>query len=109
PAVALRTTASGDRAACMARRAELSGDPDRADEAIGVLKDELRDLAPAKEPVAWATCQVNLARLYETRARARGEPGEEVASAILALSAALDVFDEHGLRALAHDAARMLE
>ncbi len=53
--------------------------------------------------------QLNLARLYEARAQLPGAHGDERASAVLALSAALDVFGEHGLRSLSDQAARGLD
>jgi len=109
PALALRAAAAGNRAACLARRAELTGDLDAIEEATEALKVQLGALSPSLEPVVWAVCQVNLARLYETRMIVRGARRGEVAAATLALASALDVFGEHGLRSLADDAARSLE
>jgi tetratricopeptide (TPR) repeat protein len=109
PAILLRSAASSNRAATLARRAELTGDVAAIREAVDALKAELSALSPAKDPVVWAVCQVNLARLYETRMALRGASPGEVAAAALALTSALDVFGEHGLRSLADEASRALE
>lgn len=109
PALTLRAAAASNRAACMARRAELTGDLHAINAAVDALKDELLVLSPAKDPVVWAICQVNLARLYEARMAVRGNARDEIASAATALASALDVFGEHGLRTLADEASRALE
>lgn len=109
PALSLRAALSHNRAGCLARRAELAADIGLLDEAIAALKTELAALAPTRDPVGWAVAQVNLARLYETRAALPGERGDERSAAVLALSAALDVFGEHGLRSLSDQAARGLQ
>jgi tetratricopeptide (TPR) repeat protein len=109
PALSLRAVLSHNRAGCLARRAELAADMGLLDEAVAALKVELSALAPGRDPVGWAVAQVNLARLYEARAALPGGCGDERGAAVLALSAALDVFGEHGLRSLADQAARGLE
>jgi hypothetical protein len=53
--------------------------------------------------------QLNFARLYEARMGVTGQDRGERAASALALSAALDVFGEHGLRSLADTTARRLE
>ena len=109
PALTLRATLAHNRAGCLARRAELAADVGLLDEAVDALKRELSGLAPGANPVGWAVAQLNLARLYEARAELPGSHGDERGSAVLALSAALDVFGEHGLRSLSDQAARGLE
>jgi tetratricopeptide (TPR) repeat protein len=109
PALTLRAAVANNRAACLARQAEFTGDLAAIDIAVAALKTELSSILAAREPVVWAVCQVNLARLYETRMVVRGVRPGEVASAAMALSSALDVFGEHGLRSLADEAARGLE
>jgi len=107
--LSLRAVAAGNRAACMARRAELIGDLDALDEAAEALKIELAALSPARDPVLWAISQVNLARLYETRMIIRGPSRGEIAATATALTSALDVFGEFGLRSLSDEAGRALE
>jgi len=109
PALSLRAVLAHNRAGCLARRAERAADPGMLDEAVDELKRELIGLAPGKDPVGWAVAQVNLARLYEARAALPGGRDEERGAAVMALSAALDVFGEHGLRSLSDQAARGLE
>ena len=53
--------------------------------------------------------QLNLARIYEAQARARGRDKGEHARAGEALLAAFDVFSDHGLRSLADLAATDLD
>ncbi len=100
PNVALRTIAVQDRAACLVRRAEIRGDSFALDEAEAVMRGELANLRPGPDPVAWAVLQLNLARIYMAQAKARGCDRGEGARAGEALSAALDVFAERGLRTL---------
>ncbi len=109
PGLALRAAAANNRAACLARRAELTGDLSAIDEAAAALKDELAHVSASRDPVTWAVNQVSLSRLYEARAALRGHDAGEREAAILALSTALDVFGEHGLRTLSDEAARALE
>jgi tetratricopeptide (TPR) repeat protein len=109
PALVLRAAASGNRAACLARRAELTGDLGAIDAAVAAFKSELASLSAAREPVVWAVCQVNLVRLYETRMAIRGVMPGELAAAAMALGSALDVFGEHGLRSLSDEAAKGIE
>jgi tetratricopeptide (TPR) repeat protein len=109
PHLALRAALSHNRAGCLARRAELAADIGMLDEAVEVMKGELSRLSPGKDPVGWAVAQVNLARLYEARAELPGHGGEERGAALMALTAALDVFGEFGLKSLSEQAARGLE
>lgn len=109
PAMTLCAAAASNRATVMARRAELIGDLDAIDEAVDALKAELSAIAASKDPVVWAVCQVNLARLYEVRLMIRGPSPREAAAAATALASALDVFGEHGLRTLADETQRALE
>ena len=66
----------------------------------------LIEIAP--DPVGWAVRQLSFAQICEARAAITGRDGA-AAAAGLALSAALDVFAEHGLRSLTDQAARGLE
>jgi hypothetical protein len=109
PATPLRGLATGERAMCLARSAELTGDLAVLDTAETALKIELAALQPQRDPVAWALAQLHLARLYEARADITGKDRGERAAAVLALDAALDVFGEQGLRSLSVMALDALE
>lgn len=109
PHLALRAMAVQDRVACLVRRAEARGDIYALDEAEAALRSELAALKSPPDPVAWAVFQLNLARIYEAQARARGADRGQRARAGEALLAAFDVFSEHGLRSLADLAATDLE
>ncbi len=100
PALALRALAASNRALCLARSAELSGDLAVLDAAEAAFRIELSNMRPSRDPTAWALLQVNLARLYEARLEITGRDRGERAAAATALSAALDVFAEQGLRSL---------
>ena len=111
PSLPLRPTVAHDRAACLARHAERSGDPKALAEAEAIFKGELALRLAGADPVAWAITQVALARLYEARADLLGDSGER-ADAAFALTEALDVFAEKGLKSLsevAHAALRRLK
>ena len=107
--LALRAVVVQDRVACLVRRAEARGDVYALDEAEAVLRGELAALKSPPDPIAWAVFQLNLARIYEAQAKARGRDRGEHARAAEALLAALDVFSENGLRSLADLAAVDLE
>ena len=109
PATPLRGLAAGERAMCLARSAELTGDLAVLDTAEAALKIELAALQPRRDPVAWALVQLHLARLYEARVEITGKDHGERAAAALALDAALDVFGDHGLRSLTIMASEALE
>lgn len=100
PATSLRGLAAGERAMCLARSAELTGDLGVLDAAEAALKMELSSLQPRRDPVTWALVQLHLARLYEARVDITGKDRGERAAGVLALDAALDVFGEQGLRSL---------
>lgn len=100
PALALAAFATSNRAICLARSAELSGDLTVLDAAETAFRMELAGFAAGRNPTAWALLQVNLARLYEARMDITGVDKGERAAAATALSAALDVFSEQGLRSL---------
>jgi tetratricopeptide (TPR) repeat protein len=111
PALALRAVLSQDQARCLARRAELSAEPELLDEAILFLVQDLQLMQPRRDPVGWAIAQVNLAQLYVARLELHGGRKDRAAAA-LALSSAIEVFGEHGLRSLidhATDALSALE
>lgn len=109
PALALRAAVTSNRALCLARSAELSGDLTVLDAAETAFRVELTSLSPARDPAAWALLQVNLARLYEARLDITGRDRGERAAAATALTAALEVFSEQGMRSLSVIAAEALE
>jgi tetratricopeptide (TPR) repeat protein len=109
PSTPLKGLAAGERAMCLARSAELTGDLAVLDTAEAALKMELSSLQPRRDPVAWALVQLHLARLYEARTDITGKDRGERAAALLALDAALEVFAEHGLRSLSVMANEALE
>jgi len=101
PALGLVAVASVNRALALARRAELGQDLFLLDGAEAALRCELAAAQPQFDPVTWAVCQLCLARIYETRAAITGRDLGQRAKAAVALSAAMDVFGEEGLRSLA--------
>lgn len=109
PGLSLRALGASNRALCLARSAELSGDLTVLDAAEAAFKIELAAISARRDPAAWALLQVNLARLYEARIDITGQDRGERASAAMALNAALDVFGEMGLRSLTVVAADALE
>jgi tetratricopeptide (TPR) repeat protein len=108
PALALRALLSQDQARCLARRAELAAEPELLDDAILFLLQDLQKIHPGRDPVGWAIVQVNLAQLYLARLDLHGGDKDRAAAA-LALSAAIEVFGEHGLRSLIDHATEALE
>jgi hypothetical protein len=109
PATPLRGLAAGERAMCLARSAELTGDLAVLDAAEAAMKMELGALQPRRDPVAWALVQLHLARLYEARIDITGKDRGERASALIALDAAFDVFADQGLRSLSVMATEALD
>lgn len=109
PVLALRAQAAGARAMALGRQAELTGDLAVLDVAVAALKTELCRIRPSVEPVAWAVAQLNLARLYETRADITGRDDGGLAAASVALATAMDVFAEEGMRSLTDLAHQALE
>ena len=109
PALAQSAVVTSNRALCLARSAELSGDLAVLDAAEAAFRIELTNLAPGRNPAAWAMLQVNLAKLYESRMEITGRDNGERVAATVALSAALDVFSEQGLRSLSVLASDALE
>jgi hypothetical protein len=104
----LRAAVAHDRAACLARRAERSGDMGALAEAEGAFKAELIEMGGAGDPIAWAVTQVALARIYEVRADMTDTPGER-SKAAYALTEALQVFMDRGLKSLSDVAQTALE
>lgn len=109
PGLAMRAHAASNRALCLARSAELTGDLAVLDAAEAAFKIELSTLSARRDPAAWALIQVNLARLYEARVDITNVDRGERAAAATALSAALEVFAELGLRSLSLVASEALE
>jgi hypothetical protein len=109
PALIERSSVAYGRAAGMVRRAELMGDLKELAKAEAALRADLAASNAEADPVGWAVRQLNFARLYEARTSLTGRDAGERKAATLALSAALDVFGEHGQRSLADVAARGLE
>jgi tetratricopeptide (TPR) repeat protein len=108
PALMLRASLAQGRANCLARRAEMAADPGMLDEAIEDLRADLTRLSPTRDPVGWAIAQVDLAQLYAARLELCGGDDDRAAAG-LALSMAVDVFGEHGLRSLTDQACATLE
>ena len=104
----LRAIIAYDRAACLARRAERSGDAHALAEAEAVFRADLAGRAAGDDPVGWAIVQVALARIYQARADLQGAAGE-LADAAFALTEALEVFTDHGQHTLAQIALAALE
>ena len=109
PALTEGPIAMHNRAQCLIRSAELRGDLKALASAEIALRADLAASKPAKDPVAWGVRQLSFARLYEARANIAGHDRAEDAAAAQALTAALEVFGEQGLRALADAAASSLE
>lgn len=107
PDLPLRAVVAHDRASALARRAVRRRDLGALTEAEGLFRRELRARDARRDPVAWAVTQVALARVYEGQAELRGDLGER-ADAAVALSAALEVFAERGLKSLAETATAAL-
>lgn len=109
PALCLTAAACVNRALCLARRAEMGVDLIALDAAEAAFRCELAAANPRLDPVAWAVCQLSLARIYETRVEITGQDRGLRAKAAMALSAALEVFAEQGLRSLSDVAVSALE
>ncbi len=104
----LRVMTASNRAACLARRAERTGDLQALSVAETAFKGEAAKADPLNDPVGWAVLQINLARIYEARADLLGGfPNRD--AAVYALEEARDVFCEHGLKSLAESASAGLE
>jgi hypothetical protein len=109
PALPLRAAAAHGRVACLVRRAEITCDLKGLDAAEAALRTELALTDPAKDPVAWAVRQLSFAQVAEARAQIAGADVKTAPALGLAISAALDVFAEHGLRSLTDAATQSLE
>ena len=109
PTAPARAEVAFRRALCMARRAELAADLKGLRSAETALRAELAQGAPNKDPIGWAVSQLAMANLHEARVRVSGRDRGDRARAAFALAMALEVFKEHGLRALADEAAKALE
>lgn len=105
--LSIRAHIVNNRAACLARRAELKGDLLSLDDAEAAFKAELRQIKPGEDPVGWAILQTNLGRLYVARGDITGFMLDR-AEAAYALEAAHEIFVEHGLTSLAQTALENL-
>jgi hypothetical protein len=99
----LRAVTAHDRAACVARRAERRGDAAALDQAESAFRAELAVRNAAIDPVAWAVTQLALNRIYVARAELPGGTSPPDGAAV-ALTEALDVLTERGLKTLAEAA-----
>ena len=108
PALRLRPIAAYDRAACMARRAERLEEPLALAKAEKAFRAELQGRRAESDPVSWAVLQVALARVYEARAELLGDAGDR-ADAACALTEAMEVFTDRGLKSLAEAVGESLE
>ena len=98
--LALRAMAAHDRAACVARRAERRGDAHALSVAESAFRAELAARDAAADPVGWAVTQLALTRVYVAQAELLGGEAPPRGAAV-ALTEALDVFTERGLKTLA--------
>jgi len=108
PALPYRAVVAHDGAVCLARRAERRGDLKALEQAEAAFRDALKTRNAAVDPLAWAVTQVALARIYEAQSALRPDTGER-ADAAFALTSALDVFSERGLRTLSDAALSALD
>ncbi len=108
PTLPYRAIVAHDSAVCLARRAERRGDLTALEEAEVAFREALRTRNAAADPLAWAVTQVALARIYEAQSALRPDTGER-ADAAFALTSALDVFSERGLRTLSDAALTALD
>lgn len=105
----LRGRAAAHRALCLARAAEISGDVAILNSAEKAYRSELSNEWIVRDREAWALLQLNLARLLLARLEITRKDRGERAGARSALSSALDVLSEQGLRALGRSAANTLK
>jgi hypothetical protein len=106
-ALALRTVIAHDRAACVAEQAERCGDAAALSRAEASFRAELSAQNAAADPAAWAVAQLAITRVYIAQANLLGGlPAPAQAS--VALTEALEVFLERGLKSLAESAQETL-
>jgi len=104
--LALRARLIRERAACRTRHGESQGSLKALDAVEGEFKAELRKVRADDDPVNWAILQWQLARIYIARGEISGFMMER-AEAAYALEAALDIFRENGLDAMAAEAGSL--
>lgn len=104
---AARAAAAYDRASCITRRAEHQGDAEALARAEAVFRTELSRRSGPLDPIAWAVVQLALARVYDARAVLQGRSSRPPEASV-ALTEALDVFVEQGLKTLAEAAQAAL-
>ena len=105
----LRAKAAAHRALCLARAAEISGDVAVLNSAEKAFRKELANGLVVRDRESWALLQLNLARLLLARLEITRKDRGERAGARAALSSALDVLSDQGLRSLGRSAVRTLE
>jgi len=105
----LRGRAAAHRVVCLARAAEISGDVAVLNSTEKAFRLELASLSAVRDREAWALVQLNLARLLLARLEITRKDRGERTGARAALSSALDVLPDQGLRGLGKSAARTLE
>ena len=105
----LKAKASAHRALCLARMAEISGDVAVLNSAEKAFRTELASASVVRDRESWALLQLNLARLLLARLDITRKDRGERAGARAALSSALDLLSDHGLKALGRSAAKTLE
>jgi tetratricopeptide (TPR) repeat protein len=105
----MRAQAAAQRALCLARTAEISGDVAVLNSAERALRSTLVSVSVARDPESWALLQLNLARLLLARLDITRKDRGERAGARAALSSALDVLSERNLRAMGRSASWTLD
>lgn len=105
----LKSQAETQRALCLARSAEISGDVAVLNSAERALRTTLANASVVRDPESWSLLQLNLARLLLARLDITRQDRGERTGARAALASALDVLPKQKLRALGRSAASTLE
>lgn len=105
----LKSQAETQRALCLARSAEISGDVAVLNSAEKALRSTLANASVVRDPESWSLLQLNLARLLLARLDITRQDRGERTGARAALNSALDVLPEQKLRALGRSAAWTLD
>lgn len=105
----LKAQAAAQRALCLARAAEISGDAAVLNFAEKAFRSTLASASVARDPESWALLQLNLARLLLARLDITRQDRGERAGARAALSSALDVLSDRRIRSLGRAASKTLD